>query len=157
MLIIVYAVISVCFFLFWAEQSKFREYYSSLLCISYLRFLEQYILVYIFEVWEYKNLPTPLAQIIGVPILLDVTLFPLLGYLMIHFSYRKVSHTVKSHFLWAAAILLVECTMLGAGHLEHQRYWNFILSYLLALATVIIIHLQYKLFLRTGWYTDHHS
>ncbi|WP_134704891.1 CBO0543 family protein [Ammoniphilus sp. YIM 78166] len=154
MLSILYAIISVCFFLFWAKRSKLREYYSSLLCISYLRFLEQYILVYILKVWEYKDLPTPLAQIIGVPILLDVTLFPMLGYLMIHYSYRKFSNTVKSHLIWATAILFVECTMLGAGHLEHHRYWNFMLSYLLALATVIIIYLQYKLFLRTGWYTD---
>lgn len=147
-LIIIYAVISVVFFIFRAERSKLREYYSTLLCISYLRFLEQYILIYIYEVWEYEHLPTPLANIIGVPILLDITLFPMLGYLFIQYKTKKWSY----NFIWAIILTGIEATMVWSGMLEHHKYWNFVWSYLLALATVFITHFQYQLFLRTGWY-----
>ncbi|MEW9672473.1 CBO0543 family protein [Ammoniphilus sp. 3BR4] len=145
MLIIFYAAISVCFFLFRVERSKWREYYSTLLSASYLRFLEQYVLVYILKVWEYENLPTPLAKIIGVPILLDVTLFPVLGYLIVH--YMKEKRAAKKYFLPAAILTIVEGTMVWSGMLEHHRYWNFVYSYFLALATVIFLHYQYKLFM----------
>lgn len=151
-LILFYAVISVCFFLFWADRSKFPRYYSSLLSISYLRFLEQYILVYVFKLWEYEHLPTPLAKIIGVPILLDVTLFPMLGYLFIHCTSKKGENTIIYQLVWAMVLTGVEATMVGSGMLRHLQYWNFGCSYVLALATIIIIHLQYQLFLRTGWY-----
>jgi len=152
MLIIFYTIISVCFFLFVADRSKFREYYSSLLCITYLRFLEQYLLVYILKVWEYDHLPTPFAKIIGVPFLLDVTLFPMLGYLIIHYSNRSANKRMLYYLIWGVVLTFVESTMVWTGLLEHQKSWNFTATFLLAMATVVIIHGQYRLFLKTGWF-----
>ncbi|MBP1935074.1 CBO0543 family protein [Ammoniphilus resinae] len=148
MLILFYSIISVYFFLFLADRSKFREYYSSLLCISYLRFLEQYLLVYVLKVWEYHHLPLPLAKVSGVPILLDVTFYPMVGYLMIHYSNRLLNKRMIHYLIWGAILTFVEFTMVWTGMLEHQKYWNFAASFLLAIATVVIIHGQYRLFLK---------
>jgi hypothetical protein len=80
---IFYSAISIFFFLFWADRTRLRKYYSALLTINYLRFLEQYVFVYVLKVWEYKHLPIHRAKVIDVPILLDVTLFPMLGYFLL--------------------------------------------------------------------------
>jgi len=152
MLIIFYTIISVCFFLFVADRSKFQEYYSSLLCITYLRFLEQYLFVYILKVWEYDHLPSALGKIIGVPIILDVTLFPMLGYLMIYYSNRSTNKRVIHYLIWGVVLALVEYSMVWTEMLEHRKYWNFAASFLLAMATVVIIHGQYRVFLKTGWF-----
>ena len=147
MLILFYTIISVCFFLFLAYRSKFREYYSSLLCMCYLRFLEQYLLVYVLKVWEYHHLPSPLAKIIGVPVLLDVTFFPAVGYLIIHYANRSTNKWMIHSFIWGAFLTFVESTMVWSGMLEHTKYWNMAASFLLAIATVAMIHWQYRVFL----------
>lgn len=120
--------------------------------ISYLRFLEQYILIYVLKVWKYKQLPSPLAKVIDVPILLDVTFYPMVGYLFIHYLHSKSVHLMTYYLLWSLTVWGVEYTIVLSGMLEHVKYWNLIFSYFLVLATLIMVHLQYKLFLRTGWY-----
>lgn len=152
MLIIIYSVIALLFFLIGIKHINFRRYYSTLLMMSYLRFLEQYIIVHVIEMWEYKNLPLPMSQVISVPMTLDLSIYPLLAYLFIKFVPGRRIYTFIYYLLFPLTMVGVESSLIWGGYLEHQYEWNFLLSYYLAFATFLVIHWQYKLFLKTGWH-----
>ncbi|MGO4890369.1 CBO0543 family protein [Anaerobacillus sp. MEB173] len=152
MLILIYSTIAILFFLMWRKRIDFRHYYSTLLTISYLRFLEQFILVHILEVWEYDNLPLPVASTIGAPILLNITFFPLLAYFFIKYIPKSRLKILVYYFLWAFILLGVETSLIWTNYLEHKKEWNYLFSYYLAFSTFVVVHWQYKLFLTTGWY-----
>lgn len=152
MIIIIYSVIALLFFLIRRGHIDFRQYYSTLLMMSYLRFLEQYILVHILQVWEYQNLPLPLAQVISVPITLDITIYPLLAYFFIKFVPEKPINTLIYYLVFPFTLLGIETSLVWGGFIEHHKEWNFLFSYYLAFCTFLIVHWQYRLFLKTGWY-----
>ncbi len=152
MLLITFSVIALLIFLILKKQMDFRLYYSTMLMISYLRFLEQYILVYMVEVWKYEHLPLPLSTVIGVPVTLDITIYPLLGYLFIKFLPINKISIILYISIFSVALLGIEASLVFWGNLEHLKNWNFLLSYYLAIGTLLVVYWQYKLFLKTGWY-----
>lgn len=154
MLITIYAIIAILIFLILGKKIDFRRYYSTLLTICYLRFLEQFVLVYMLNVWEYDNLPLPLSSIINVPVLMDITLYPLLAYFFIQYIPEKPLRIFAYYFLFSFTLLGLEASLVWADYLVHKKEWNYIFSYYLSFVTFLIIHWQYKLFLQTGWYTN---
>lgn len=152
-LITLYTVFALLFFLVWRKRIDFRQYYSTLLMMSYLRFLEQYIIIYMLKVWEYKHLPLPFSKVVGVPMTLDLTIYPLLAYLFILFVPDKPIMTLIYYFIYPFTLLIIEVSLVWQGFLEHQNGWNFIFSYYVAFCTFLVVHWQYRLFLKTGWYS----
>ncbi|ARU61335.1 hypothetical protein CBW65_10240 [Tumebacillus avium] len=145
----IYVTVALSLLAFWlfGDKSRFRELFPSMLAGSLLRLKEQYVFTHLTKVWEYEQL-VPLFQVVDLPVLLDLTFFPIVSYLYLqHLPQQRLGKFFYTLFA-AALLLLYEYLMISFGHLRHHHQWNLLLSYLLLLLTLALVALQYNFYRR---------
>ena len=140
------AAVGVLSFLLLADKSRMRDLFPSLLFMVYFRFTEQYLLVDILHVWDYESLSTPLANIMNIPVLVDVFFYPPMGYLYVQYYPKTRPARLLYAIAWATAFMINEQIAVRGGHIEQEASWHPFLSFLLFLVMMLLLILQHKLY-----------
>ncbi|HEU4962579.1 MAG TPA: CBO0543 family protein [Bacilli bacterium] len=146
----IYLLSAIGLLTFWlfCDKSRWRELYPSAMFMTYVRFVEQYILVEILHVWTYDNLTNPFSSYMNTPVIVDLFFYSSMGYLFVQKWPLRRPARLFYVVGWALLFTIDEYIAVLHGTIKFKAPWGVFESFMLFVTALVLLVIQYEFYSR---------